>query len=145
MRQTKKSNSENKNICVISDAKDFKIRTKSDILIENVFEEFYSNIVLLNLNDKQTNEVLNISSSLVKGFSSALCESFVTSLESDPTQLVHQLSEELCEIISQRNSKSKRIKGQKNNDLFVPAGPKVVGKKWKCKLDAKYIPLCIDL
>lgn len=110
----------------------FEIQTRSNKLMNDVFKEFYTNVFSMNLNDKQTNEVL--SSSLVKGFSSALCESFETN---NPSQLVSQMSQELCEKIAERDTKPKRVKNEKeNNELFVPAASQVAGKKWKTKLQS---------
>lgn len=140
LAESKKSEtSKFKSIHVSSEPKlnEFIVKTEENVALDAIFEEFFKNLSLINLNDKQMDNVLKLSETLIGNYSSVLNDS----LKSHCTFSLSEQTKFFCNKFHERNSKLKRIKCLENNPLFVPAEKNTIGVKWKCKIDStKEIP-----
>lgn len=109
----------------------FEVQTKENVELESVFNHFYEKLSLMKLNDKQMNEVLVLSESLIENYSTVLGDS----LEDRCASVVREKSEFLCKKINETNSKAKRLKKEINNPLFVEAQRNTIGLRWRLKND----------
>lgn len=134
--ESKKSDTKDYSIHVTSDSTcgEFKVETNENVALESVFDDYYQKLSLMKLNDKQLDQILVLSESLITNFSKVLCNSLKDKCGSS----VSEQAQFLCKKMHDRNSKAKRIKEYKKNPLFVEAEKHSIGLQWRCKLDSTH-------
>lgn len=133
--QSNEKVSSDKIINVDINGDEIHIQTEDAKIIQSIFDDFYKQLISLNLNNKQTDEVLRLSEFLIRGLASAISSNTQNRKE------VNETTELLCQKIIQRNSQSKRKREIQKNENFVPAQETAIGMQWKYKLNStKEIP-----